>query len=129
MQSFHFQERVTARKNRIERVARAFKNSKLNSWHDFGKIQVLKKKKKSIRIAGEDLEDPCDCWLTYRICCFIFARSAPDLCHKGAEVKARDESGHWTAALVSSRRWVSGGRYVYLMGHVAFFCSQKYCML
>lgn len=51
----------------------------------------LKKKttQNNIRIAGEDLEDLRYCWLTYRLCCFIFARSVPDFCHEGTKVKAK----------------------------------------
>lgn len=62
-------------------------------------------KKKNIRIAGEGLEDPCYCWLTYRLLfhlSFMHARCAPNIWNKGTEVKAKGEMGQWPAKMVSS---------------------------
>lgn len=59
----------------------------------------------------------------------MHARSSPNLCNKGTEIKAKDELGQWTAKLFSGSRWASYSRYVSLMGHAAYFSSQKYCIL
>lgn len=67
-----------------------------------------KKKKEQIRIAYEDLQVPCCCWLTYRLLfhlCFMCARSAPNLRTMGRQVKAKDGLGQWPAKLVNSLLW------------------------